>query len=297
MLDDLSLFVNIAHSGSLKKAAEVMGIPASTVTRRLQNLEQQLNCQLLHRSPRQFVLTTQGESLLEECGSLVRSLEDRIEQVGTSSSQLKGKIKLLAPSDLARGPLSPAWSAFLKQHPDISIEFVLDNRIEDLKMMQADFAIRIGPQQSSALYQKRIASVRTLLVASPDYLATKAAPSKPEALCNHQLIFSSTLKIWQLRHSKKETEILYPEGNARAIVSEIGLAKQLLLDGVGISLLPLSEVYDEIEQGALVQVLPGWQGQMRDMYIIWPGGKRLNRRSKMLIECLKALVKDSPRFN
>jgi len=296
LLDDLSLFVTIANVGGLKKAAEALGIPPATVTRRLQNLERRLHCQLLHRSAQQFHLTLQGEALLKDCGDLVGKLEERLERFGSSVNHLSGKIKLLAPSDLAREPLSKLWSSFLIQHQDIEIEFVLDNSLDDIRMTQADFAIRIGPQKNSSLHQVRIASIRTILVSTPAYQLIHGTPKVPDDLVAHQLIPTSALRTWHLSSQESNKEFALAVNEPKAVVNEIGLVKRLILDGVGISLLPLSEVFEEIEQNKLVQILPEWEGQQRDMNVVWANGKHLNQRSRLLISNLKELVAKSAGF-
>lgn len=151
MLDELALFVHIVKSGTLKKAAHSSGLPAATVTRRLQKLEHQLECKLIHRNSHQFTLTNEGQKLYEESVFLVESLEAKTKHFRGELKESAGKIKILAPIPLATGILAPHFSDFLQQHPDIDIEFVLSNQIDNFLTSGADFAIRIGPRRFGAI--------------------------------------------------------------------------------------------------------------------------------------------------
>lgn len=294
MLDDISLFVNIVKTGSLSKTAQLKAIPAATVTRRLQKLEHKLKCKLINRSARQFNLTFEGQKLFEECVYLVESLEERANCFESSANALTGKIKLLVPTNLAVGPLINGWSGFLSQYEDIEVEFHLDNKIDDFLATQADFAIRVGPQKSSELYQVRVGSIKTILVTSNKYIKTAQLPVSPEQLVSHQLIVAESLAHWSLQNTQHRGQFDLRASNPRAKANEFRLIKQLTIDGLGISLLPVSEVISELKSGQLVQVLPNWTGQDRNIYIIWAHGKLLTRRAKLFIEYLKSYIETIP---
>ncbi|MFT5881073.1 MAG: LysR family transcriptional regulator AphB [Moritella sp.] len=294
MLNDIALFVHIVKTGSLSKAAELQALPAATVTRRLQKLEHKLKCKLINRSARQFNLTLEGQKLFDECSYLVESLEDRTNLFETSVNELSGKIKLLAPTNLAISSLSKAWSGFISKYEDIELEFVLDNKTDNFLATQADFAIRVGPQQSSDLYQVRIGTIKTILVASHEYATKYGFPAVPDDLDSHHLVVGSSLYNWSLQNKQDRAEFSFRPSHPRVVANEFRLIKQLTLDGSAISLLPVSEVISELSNGQLVQVLPMWTGQDRNIYIIWANGKLLTRRAKLLIEHLKTFVANVP---
>ena len=294
MLDDIALFVHIVNTGSLAKAAELSGLPPATVTRRLQKLEHRLKCKLINRSARKFNVTLEGSKLFEECAYLVNSLEHQTRQFETSINDLSGKIKVLAPINLSADTLAPAWSSFLSQYEQIDLELVLNNINEDIATTQADFAIRIGPQPDSELQQVRIGFVKTVLVASKDYVERFGFPTIPQELEGHRFVVSSTLQNWPLHKvgdgGADGCEFQFRPANPRVVVNELALVRQLSLAGQGISLLPINEVNTELCRGNLVRVLPDWAGQDRNIYIVWATGKLLTRRAKLLIDHLKAYV-------
>ena len=294
MLDDIALFVHIVKTGSLSKTAELKVLPAASVTRRLQKLEHNLKCKLINRSARQFNLTLEGQKLFDECSYLVESLEDRANRFETSVNELSGKIKLLAPTNLAISFLNTAWSEFISKYKDIEVEFVLDNKTDNFLATQADFAIRVGPQQSSDLYQVRIGVIKTILVASNEYIKMCGLPNDPDDLDSHHLIVGSTLSNWSLQNNINRIQFSLRPSNPRVIANEFRVVKQLAIDGLGITLLPVSEVVSDLNNGELVRVLPTWTGQDRDIYIIWANRKLLTRRAKLLIEFLKSFVQNVP---
>lgn len=294
MLNDIALFVHIVKTGSLSKAAKLQALPAATVTRRLQKLEHKFKCKLINRSARQFNLTFEGQKLFDECSYLVESLEDRTHQFESSVNELSGKIKLLAPTNLAIGLLNVALTTFISKYEDIDLEFILDNKTDDFLATQADFAIRVGPQQSSELYQVRIGTIKTILVTSKEYLKKYGSPTVPDDLDSHHLIMGASLYDWSLKNTQDIREFNFRPSKPRVIANEFRLIKQLTIEGLGICLLPVSEVISELSNGQLVQVLPMWTGQDRNIYIIWANGKLLTRRAKLFIEHLKDFVTDVP---
>lgn len=294
MLNDIALFIAIVKTGSLNKTAKLQSVPAATVTRRLQKLEHKLKCKLINRSARRFNLTLEGQKLFDECSYLVEALEERANHFQASLNKLSGKIKVLAPTNLAIGPLNCVWSEFITKYEDIELEFILNNKTDDFLATQADFAIRIGPQQSSDLYQVRIGTIKTILVASNKYLKMHGVPDEPKNLDSHHLIVGSSLSHWLLKNKQDHRKVDVRPLNPRASTNEFRLIKQLSIDGLGIALLPASEVVSELNDGLLIQVLPHWTGQDRDIYIIWATGKLLTCRAKLFIEHLKLFVKNVP---
>lgn len=294
MLDDIALFVHIVNTGSLAKAAQLSDLPPATVTRRLQKLEHRLKVKLINRSARKFNVTLEGRKLYDECAYLVNSLQDQTRQFETSVNELAGKIKLLAPINLSSDTLAPAWSTFMTQYQEIELEFVLNNHNEDFVSTQADFAIRIGPQPDSDLQQLLIGYVKTVLVASSDYVERNGCPMTPDDLAGHRFVVSSTLDNWPLQNAVDGSEFQFRPTHPAAVVNELALVRQLSLTGQGISLLPINEVSNLLAKGQLVQVLPDWAGQDRNIYILWATGKLLTRRARLLIDHLKASVAKMP---
>lgn len=280
-LDDIALFVQVVKYGSLASAGKHLKLPAATVTRRLQKLEQTLGIKLLHRSARKFVLTPDGEVYFQTYADLISQLEQAQQQLSDESQKLSGHLKVLAPVNLSHGLLRPMWVTFTRTYPDIELELLLSNHQMDLIENQADLAVRIGRQTDSALYQRRIGQIKTVLVASRTYIELFGDVKHPAELVDHQLIGLTMRQKWQLKNEVNGQEFnLYPRCKAR--VNDPVFVKHFVIDSQGIALAPLTEVESELNNGELVHILPEWVGEVRDIFVIWPGGKLLSKRAQCL---------------
>lgn len=293
MLDDIALFVQIVRQGSLSAAAEQLALPPATVTRRLQRLEQQLGCQLLHRSARQCLPTQDGEVYFQHYADLVEQFEQTRQRLSRDQSQMSGKLKVLAPTNISHRALRAMWLGFTQDYPDIQLELLLGNQLQDMISSRADLALRIGPQQDSLLYQQRLCHLDVIVAASPGYLAQVPRPEQPADLKDHRIIGSTLRNKWRLRHRQSgQIQEVFPRANM--LLNDIALMAAMAADGQGVALLPLLEIQDQLNQGELVNVLPNWQGEGRDMYIVWPSGKLLSARAKCLRDYVVTFVPTVP---
>ncbi|GGF66380.1 LysR family transcriptional regulator [Alteromonas lipolytica] len=280
-LDDIALFVQVVKHGNLAGAARQAGLPPATVTRRLQKLEHALGVKLLHRSARKCVLTQDGEAYFDAYAELVDRFEAAQQQFSDEFQKLEGKLKVLAPVNISHGVLGPMWVAFTREYPRIELELHLSNHPMDMIEMQADLAIRIGRQNDSSLYQRRLAQIENVLVTTEAYARQNGLPEHPAGLAEHELIGLSMRPKWELQHETNGQRFtLYPR--CRAQVNDPLMVKYFVRDSQGIALAPLTEVKEELASGELIRVLPEWGGEVRDIFIIWPGGKLLSQRAKCL---------------
>jgi len=295
MLDDIALFIHIAQKRSLAAAASHLGLPAATVTRRLRRLEEEIGVQLVLRSARKFALTSEGEAYFEGFADLVAQAETNLRGLSADLNALHGALKAAAPTNISVGILQPMWSGFLKTYPDIRLTLTLNNENKDLLEHQVDLALRIGPQSDMRLYQQRLGSIATVLVASPDYLSAAGRPSVPDDLAMHKLIQVVALSRWELKNAVSGVrEIVHV--SPFVSVDDIGLARQLAVDGHGLALMPVTEICDDLQAGRLEPVLTDWQGPGRDMYAVWPTGRLLSARAKCLRDYMAAFVRANPVF-
>jgi LysR family transcriptional regulator, transcriptional activator AphB len=291
MLDDIALFIHIVRRGGLTGAAEHLGMPAATVTRRLQKLERDLGCQLLHRSARQFALTQEGEIYYQSYAGLVEEFENTRQQLNQELKQLSGRLRVLAPTNFSHGALRPMWLEFTRAYPDIQLELILSNHLEDMTKTKADIAIRIGQQPDSLLYQQKLGQMETVLVASANYLKHSMEPATPDDLQNHRIIGSTLRLKWQLVHQESsESREIFPRFSIQS--NDITFIKYWVLDGQGIALLPITEIDNELLSGRAVRVLPKWRGQTRDIYAVWPSGRLLSEKAKCLREHIKQFMRE-----
>ncbi len=292
MFDDITLFVRIVENRSLSAAGQSLSLPAATVSRRLQKLEDKLGCQLIHRSARKFSLTAEGKVYYQAYADLVQQFEATSRNLSADVHQLNGKLTVLAPTNASVGILQPMWSEFIQLYPEIQLNLFLSNQTKDIHQGQVDMALRIGPQEDSQLFQQKLGIVSTILVASPEYLADHGEPDDLDALQEHRILLVNTVPLWKLHYcpegsvNKSRWEEMRPR--ATTVIDDIALAKHLARDGLGIVLLPVSEIEQELEEGTLVRVLPEWQGAQREIFAVWPTGRLLSARAK----CLRDFMQD-----
>ena len=269
MLDDIVLFVHIVQQGGLSQAGEYLSLPAATVTRRLQRLESRLGQKLLHRSARQCTLTQQGQVYYQSYANLVEQFEQTRYQLNQQKEQLSGKLKVLAPLNICHGFLKPMWLSFCKKYPDIQLELILSNQLDDIIKNQADLALRIGPQADSLLQQKKLAEADSILVASPEYLTNAAKLVEPNDLKHHRLMC-----------------------RFKSIYNDTGFVKYQVADHQGIGLLPRFEIINELQTKELVRVLPLWQSLPREIYAIWPSGRLLSKKAVCLRDYMHNFISE-----
>lgn len=289
MYDDLNLFIQIVQHQGLAKAASKLNISAATITRRLQKLEQNLKTQLIHRSARQFVLTSEGQSYYKTYAPLFEQLEASQSALINDSQETCGKLKVFTPTNISLGFLQPMWSQFIKRFPDIQLELQLNNQVEDLLEAKADIALRIGPQSDSNLFQKKLGSLSTLFVASPSYLNTYGEPKQLEDLNEHTLIATNTLPNWHLEQMSTGKSCQY-HPKISTLTNDISLIAHFVCDGIGISLLPINEARNHIESGAMVQILKDWKGPERELFAVWSTGRLLNPRARLLKQHMQDFI-------
>nr|WP_161556089.1 LysR family transcriptional regulator [Mangrovicoccus ximenensis] len=199
MLDDIALFVAIAETGGLSGAARRLRIPPATVTRRLQKLEERLGCRLVHRSARRFSLTGEGEAYLRRLGPLMAQLDHELRALSADLTQMRGPLRVMAPTNLSLHALRPMWSAFVADYPEVELELRLSNRLENLQESGADIALRVGPQPDSGMTRKRLGLARTIVTGAPGYLERHGTPQSPGDLERHRIIGTAAAPRWLLR--------------------------------------------------------------------------------------------------
>ncbi|MGR2660230.1 LysR family transcriptional regulator [Chromobacterium haemolyticum] len=292
MLDDLQLFVSIVDAGSLNAAARRLGVPTATLSRRLQALERELGCRLLHRSARRMELTAEGGQYYEQCRPLLQSLSQATASLADSLHQVKGVLRVLSPLSLGNDVLVPVWRRMLKDYPDLRLELHLNNAIDDLLSGMADVALRVGEQPDSSLNQRRLGWVRTLLVAAPAYLATQGEPRTPEDLARHALLVAEPFERWHLQRRDDGAAWELPQPRLR--VNDMLLPRRLAEAGMGIAVCPQSLCHRQLSEGGLRQVLAGWEMPAKPVYAVWPQRRYPPKRVRVLLDVLAEFAETEP---
>jgi len=278
MLDDLKIFITAANKHSLTQAAKSLNMTIATVSRRISALEQALGCELLHRSTKGLQLTPIGEDYYQECAEFIDALDQRISNLDKTLHSLSGEVKILAPTNLGSGPLDAFWQHFASKHPNIQLNIELSNAIQDMHENRADLAIRSGPLPDSSLIQKRLGFIEPILVASPNTSFT--LPNRVEDITECPSIAANMFSDWRLIH--QDGSICALQKNHQHLSNDMNVSLNLVKAGAGITLMPTSMVYNAIQAGELIQVLPEWRGQKREIRLVWPHKRSLSARAQLL---------------
>lgn len=286
-LENMDNFIHVVEAGSISGAAERLNVAKSAVSRRLKELEQHLDVELFHRTTRRMNLTDTGRAYYHQC---VRILEDVMEaELSTSQAHgtLKGGLKVALPSSFGLMHLGLAINEFLQKHPGIEFELDFNDREIDIMQDGFDLAIRIGILPDSSLIARRLATIKTVMCASPNYLKRMGYPKSPEELSQHQCLVYSLLSdfdYWHLtdNHGKKIDIKITPY--LKASTGEY--LREAAIEGFGIIIIPSFIAYKAIEHGELIPILTDYQPPHVDAYAIYPQTRHLSQRVRVFVDFL-----------
>ncbi len=290
--DDLILFAAIAERGSLVHAAEHLGMPKATVSRRLANLEALLGQRLLIRTTRRLTLTEFGQEFLEHCRRVAEEAAATRDFVRSQEAQPRGRLRVSMPGDYARQQLSHAIATFIEAYPEIQLELDLTSRRVDLIGERFDLAIRMGTLESDAtLVARKIDELRFGLYASPIYLALHPAPKHPDDLERHAAVRMFAARggavPWRLTHGKAVWEGVVP---GRLTLNSPDMIQHLLLAGAGIGAMPCRYVEEDLRRNRLVRVLSQWSLPTVPAWAVMPTRRYLPAKTRAFLAHIERFV-------
>lgn len=243
-------FLEVVASGSISKAARVLGLPRATLSRRLSGLEADLGVRLLHRRTTQLTLTDAGEELRRRAAKIVEDAEATWAAVQRLDDTPRGLLRV----SLTGAHFEDLFNDFLDDFPEVQLEVFSTTRHVDLVAEGVDVAMRIGPIQDQNLIAKRIRTDRLVAVATPAYLAHHGTPQRPKDLAQHNCILGFA-GDWAPNHAWPLLSGKYVDVAGRLATNEIDLIRTSVLAGQGIALLPSAVIVSELEAGQLTPVL------------------------------------------
>lgn len=264
-LDDMALFVEVVKARSFRGAAEVLGMPNSTISRRIGMLEKALSLRLLHRTTRRIELTEAGQVYFERSKRIVEEARLAHLELGEMLAQPTGVLRASLPVDFAVTYLAPLIAEFSQLYPGISFDIDLTPRRIDLVSERFDIAIRMGEPADSHLIARPLARLVSHLYAAPSYLAQRGVPTSPEDLEQHDCMGMIREGRWTLTRGDSRCEV--PVGG-RFHLNNVGMIKRLSTLGLGVILVPEEIVADELGSGQLRRILPEWQGKPMSVYAL-----------------------------
>jgi len=288
--NDLLLFARVVAEGSFSRAAERVGLPKSTVSRRIAALETQLGERLLLRTTRKLTVTDFGHGVLGHAQQVADEVEAAASLAQHRQVEPSGRLRVSMPSDLANVVLGSLLVQFVQRYPAISLEIDLTPRRVDLIGENFDLALRMGDLPDDAsLAARRVAVFSHGLYASPDYLLRRGMPAEPEALMEHDTL--RLLKrdgepaLWVLTRGEALWEGIPP---GRATVNSPELMMRLARLGVGIAALADHFAGPYERSGELVPVLADWSLPTASAWAVFPGRRLMPARTRVFLDALQA---------
>ncbi len=289
-LNDLVVFTEVVACGSFTAAGKKLGLPTSAISRRMARLEEQLGFRLLHRTTRSVGLTDSGRIYYERTARIAHDVEEAGRAVNEFRSTPSGLLRVTAPPDDG-GVIWAMLSGFVRDHPEVELELLHTLEKIDIIERGIDVAIRGGaPPDSTQLRAYKLVESRFVLVASPDYLARRGTPQRPEELCRHDCIAMDNWVPNAVRALQGPSGPVKVDFRNRVRSNSQETARKAALDGFGIAPMVAFTCWKELKSGALVEVLPGALPMPAPMWAVYPAARSHSAATRALVDHLARTV-------
>jgi len=290
----MALYVKVVENNSFSKAAQREGVPVSTVSRKISELEKALGVRLLERSTRRLRMTEIGQDYYERCRRGLEEFEAANLMVSDQQAEVSGRLRLSVPPSLSEVVVIPLIEAFQALYPNAIVNCLVTDRhvnhIED----GIDISLRVGELKDSSLVARRLLRYRSVLVASPRYLERAGAPSHPNELPLHALVAFSRWEptvTWRLENNGETHNIIV---QPRIAINDYAGVQSAVIDSLGISEIPSIICGQRLQDGSFVEVMPEWQFAPVTLSAIYPSNRNLSRLVRLFrdlcVERIEALV-------
>jgi len=286
---DLILFAKLIEAGSFSLAAKRLGIPKSTLSRRVAALEGHLGQRLVTRTTRRLVITDFGQRVMEHGRKLAQELQAVSDLVQLEQDYPRGVLRVSMPPEIVQLDLTSVLMRYSKRYPEVRVELDMSTRWVDLLADRFDVVVRIARQlpDDSTLVARRLGEIALHMYASPEYLRQHGTPLDPGDLawhiCSNYINSSGEVVPWRLSKGA-ETVVVVP--NSPLASNSPQLLRELCLKGAGIVVLADNQASEALEKGQLVQVLPQWSLTPVTIWCVTPGRKLLPARTRAFVQML-----------
>jgi DNA-binding transcriptional LysR family regulator len=283
----VELFVRVAELRSFRQAADALGVPRSTVSRRIGELERALGTRLLQRTTRRVELTSAGKTYLRACSPALGTILAAGRALSTGSEETAGRLRVTAPVMLGEGLLGDVVAECLARHPQMTIELVLTDRQVELVQEKFDLAFRSGTLKDTSLVAHELWRAQLRCFAAREYLRDHGTPRTPRDLLRHDCILFTPLSPrgrWTFRSRGRAIEIPV---RGRLVVNSIPLARDAAMRGLGIVRLPAGPVVEGLAAKELVEVLDSYAPPARTAYAVHASGGRVAPAARVFLEIAK----------
>ncbi len=273
--DKLRIFHAVADAGSLTHAGEQLNLSQSAVSRQIRSLEESLNTTLFHRHARGLILTEQGELLFDAAAAMAKRIDTASARIRDSEEEVFGELRVTTTVAFGSLWLAPRLPALYAKYPDLKIDLILDERVLDLPMREADVAIRMKEPSQADLIRRRLMSVNMRLYATPEYLAQAGTPETLEELAKHRLICQNVTSAQVSAGATFVRELLTYDVSSTLTVNNYFGVLQAVLAGLGVGVLPDYVIEDFPD---IVRVLPDIESGEIPVFLAFPEELRQSKR-------------------
>ena len=273
--DKLRIFHAVADAGSLTHAGDVLHLSQSAVSRQVRALEESLNTTLFHRHARGLILTEQGELLFDATNAMVKRLDAASARIRDSEEEVFGDLKVTTTTGFGSLWLAPRLTKLYEKYPDLKIDLMLEERVLDLPMREADVAIRMKEPSQADLIRKKLMSVRMRLYASPEYLAQNGTPTRLEDMSEHRLICQNTTSAQVGAGLNLVQELLTHDIKSMLTINNYFGVLQGVINHLGIGVLP-DYIIEDFPWA--VRVLPEVESIEVPVFLAYPEEMRQSKR-------------------
>jgi DNA-binding transcriptional LysR family regulator len=291
--DNIATFVEVIRRESLAAAARHLGVPKSTVSRRLSRLEEQLGTKVVHRDARRVSPTSEGIRFYGSVVDAIDALDVAVATIEQSATEPRGTIRLTAPSDLGRMIVIPLLVKFLERYPDISLDLVLTNRFVDLVQEQVDLAVRAGRVIGPNLIARRWIRSDFQLAACPSLGIDCGDITELEGYPFVLYRKRGQTQVLRLERSGGPPETVELTVSGRINVDDYGAMLELVAAGQGVGLMPEQHVAEGQRAGRLQRIFPEWSLPTEPVHLVY-STRQLPERVRLLIDFLESTRVDEP---
>ena len=293
-LQAMALFVRVVETGGIARAAQSLRIPKATATTLIQKLEASLGAKLLNRTTRRVTVTPDGAAYYTRAAAVLAEVREAEEALSQRSATPHGRVRVDAPTLIARSVIVPGLPRFFAQYPDIELALACNERHFDLIAEGIDCALWIGEVDDQNLVARRVGFLYFSTCASPAYIAAHGVPAHPRELARHRCINHFSPRTgeaveWVFSKDGERVQAVFPGNLALEDENSYVSAAEA---GLGIAQMPAFVVKEGMERRALDLVLADWLPEPSPLYVVYPQSRHLSRRVRVFVDWLAALVAD-----
>lgn len=291
-LNEIHIFAKVVDAGSFTGAARELGMPKSTVSRKVSELEARLGARLLQRTTRSLSLTDAGRAYYQHAARIVGEIEEAELAVGRMQQTPRGLLRVTAPLNFDF--LAPMVESFLARYPEVRLEMLCTDRVVHLVEEGFDLAVRVGTLADSSLIARSLGSVQSFVVASPAFVERSGTPEVPGDLERLDCVAFSAVPDrahWTLEDGRTQRTVAI---RARFTVNDFELLQAAVIGGLGAALMPAFRCLGDLRTGRLVRLLPGWASPAIPIHAVYPSTRHLSPKVRAVLDHLGAAMTPPP---